>query len=615
MKRLACLQPALILLIAILPAILSAQDHDAKTKVLKDTKELKPLDIPAMTAELKRLTAKCDELKLEEEAIVCRNWMPMARTDQSLLYLPVEHLADKPNNPNRAAWLLHFGNARRRHAEYWFAEAKLAAEKGEDSEGYRMLWHVLRENPDHAEARRVLGRLASSTINPRPQVRSSSAKHARFGWPGKSYTNVESAHFLLTSRATTKETIELAIKLEQFYALWTQYFYPLWSPPGLLKARLKGSAAPFEKQRQIRVYLLKDKQDYVQALGTKEANIGVSVGYYNPDDETSYFFPSENIEETLYHELTHQLLTESTRISPESKVGSKRDFWLIEGIAIYMESLYRGPDYWTLGGWESPRLQTARYRAIRDGAWIPWDDFSGGTIDQWKADPNIARLYSQAAGVSHLILDPALDDARKAKYLKSLVTVYQDEPDSSDILKLLDGENAQQTYETGLTVTDQHLASLRPGRFLQELVLAGSHLNSQSWQTVMSQHRLQWLDLSFTNATSNDLESIDKLTELERLSLEGSLVDNSVIDKVSKLSKLEELDLTGCVIDDQSIAGLSNHSTIQVLWLGKTQVTEACLPTLAKMPKLKQVDVSETKISNESWRDFVRKYPRFGDGK
>ena len=574
-----------------------------------------------MQTELARLKGICDSLGLATEAELCERWVPTERADQSLLFLPVPPQQASTASPKQAAWVKHFEAARTRHAEYWYQSCRAAIEAGDELRGYQLLWRTLRENPQHAEAKRTLGRLATSATV-RPVVRRSTAKHPTFNWPGNSYTRVESPHFYLTSRASTAETIELAMQLEEFYSLWTQYFYPLWAPPGLLKSRLNGSTAPFESQRQIKVVLLRDRADYIAALGAREENIGVSVGYYDPNSETSYFFPDKNLAATFYHELTHQLLAEATRLNTAEQIGSQGDVWLLEGIALYMESLWRGDGYWTLGGWESQRLQTARYRAIRDGYFAPWSEFSGGKLDQWKANPDISQLYSQAAGVTHAMLDsfhsPDQREDRKAVFFQALVSLYQGAPNSSRILKELGEADVQQHYESDLTVTNEQIALLRTDRSLSELVLAGSELSADAWQNLMkhkSLELLEWLDLSFSNASSESLGSIGALRRLERLSVEGTTVDGKLFDELQRLTKLSDLDLTGCPITDADIKKLAKLPQLATLWLGKTQITDASLATFASMPKLQYVDFADTKITPEAWAEFVKRNPRFRSNK
>ncbi len=572
------------------------------------------LDETGMKAELLRLQEICNSLGLEAESKLCNSWLPKARADQTLLFLPVDARQAIAENSKQAAWVKHFEAARAKHAEYWFQQCRKAAEAGDEARGYQYLWRALRENPQHTEAKRTLGRLATS-CRVRPVVRRSTAKHPTYGWPGNTYTRVESPHFLLTSRASTSETIELAIKLEEFYALWTQFFFPLWSPPGLLKSRLAGGVSPFESQRQIKVLLLRDRADYVETLSA-EQNIGISVGYYDPSQQTSYFFPDKSMAATFYHELTHQLLAEATRLQTSENIGAQGDVWLLEGIALYMESLWQGDGYWTLGGWESPRLQVARYRAVRDGFFVPWEEFSSGRLEAWKANPDIARLYSQSAGIVHVMLDrlnPPAKERGKEVVFQSLVAMYQGTPDSKAILDELGGAAAQQNYEDALTVTTDQINELRSDRPLQELVLAGSQLSRDAWSRVTEQTTLEWLDVSFSNATSSDLKAIGKLKSLERLSVEGTAVDGQLLDALRVLPKLAELDLTGCAIDDASIKKLIKHPQLSTLWLGKTQVTEEALQTFAAMPKLKFVDIQDSKIPPAAWDEFIKRNPRFND--
>ncbi len=572
------------------------------------------LDVAAMRTELARLKGICDSLNLTAEAELCEGWMPVERADQSLLFLPVAPQQASATNPKQAAWVKHFETARVRHAEYWFEKCREAIEAGDEVGGYHLLWRTLRENPQHTDAKRTLGRLATSATV-RPVVRKSTAKHPTFNWPGNSYTRVESPHFYLTSRASTAETIELGTQLEEFYSLWTQFFYPLWAPPGLLKSRLSGGTSPFETQRQIKVVLLRDRADYIETLGTREENIGVSVGYYDPSSQTSYFFPDKNLTATFYHELTHQLLAEATRLNTVEQIGSQGDVWLLEGIALYMESLSPTDGYWTLGGWESPRLQTARYRAVRDGFFAPWDAFSKGQLDQWKSNPDISQLYSQASGVTHAMIDsfhaPDERENRKQILFQALVSLYQGAPNSDRILKELGEGEIQQRYERDLTVTSEQVAMLRTGRPLSELVLAGSELSAEAWQKISQLKSLEWLDLSFTNANSEALRSIGNLRQLERLSVEGTTVNGELFEELCRLTKLSDLDLTGCPVNDADIKKLAKLPQLATLWLGKTQITEASLPSFANMPKLQYVDFAETKISPEAWANFVQRNPRF----
>ena len=292
----------------------------------------------------------------------------------------------------------------------------------------------------------------------------------------------------------------------------------------------------------------------------------------------------------MFHELTHQLFAEATNIGADPAAGGLAGVWLTEGIALYMESLADRGSYWTLGGLAAPRLQTARYRAVRDGYWVAWQEFTQGGLEQWKRDPQISLLYTQATGLSHLFMDQLQQpDARQALF-QSLVSVYQNSADFQPLLALLgqDDAAAKLAYEQALTITDDQVIQLCQERLpCESLVLAGSQLKPDSWSRLAGlAPELQWLDVSFSNATSADLEWLERAKKLQRLSVEGSLCDARLLARLAELPKLNELDLTGCNIDDAGLKALRGQSTLETLWLDGTQVTAAAKETLATLPKL-----------------------------
>ncbi len=581
------------------------------------TQEIAPaaleFDRAAMQKEMLRLERICNDLGLAAEARQTRRWLAQERGDQRAFYLPIELVSEDSSDSRRASWAQHFNRARRKFAQYLFHRARSLSAEGNEQEAFLTLWHVLREDPSQVDAKRILGRLATATTS-QPRVRRINVRHAEFGWPAKSYSRIETPNFQLTTRAGKKESVELARQLETFYALWQQVFYPLWARPGFIEKKLSGSYTPWKPSRdEIEVVLLRDREDYLDFLGVAEKNIGVSVGYYRPQARKSFFYPAPNSSATLFHELTHQLLAEATHIGAQVDVGSDRDFWLVEGIALYMESLANRGNYWTLGGVESPRLQTARYRAVRDGFWPAWSEFTAGSMDSWKQDPNIARLYTHAAGLTHVFLD-GLDGqpGSREAWMRSLTSVYQGRGDFGELWKRLGGDDraAQRHYQAWMTLADSDIQALSAtGRRVSDLVLAGSQLSNESWQSLAQQTGLTWLDVSFSNARSEDLRWISELKSLRRLSVEGTRVDGKLLPHVAQLPNLAELDLSGCAIDDQALRQLSGNRSIRTLWLTGTQVTEDCLETLASCPNLQFCDIAETAIEPESWEAFLRSHP------
>ncbi len=560
-----------------------------------------------MQAELARLEQICQSLQLNTQATFTRQWLATQRTDLNVLYLPGVTAEIDATNPQQQKWSAAFQAARNRYAATLFSEAKRLAAEGEEAESFRVLWQVLREDPEHAEAKRILGTLASAaTVKPR--LRKGQTPHPEFGWPAGSYSRIETPHFLLTTRGDPRQSVDLAQLMERYYALWRQVFYPLWATPGMLANKFEGRNTPWEKAREMEVVLLRDRQDYLQVLGVAEQNASVSVGYYAPHKKMSFFFAAPDYEATLFHELTHQLFAEATNIDARSDAGSLGGVWLTEGIALYMESLVNRGTYWTLGGIDAPRLQTARYRAVRDGYWADWEPFTKGHVEDWKQDSKIALLYTQACGLTHLYMDQLSQPAARESLFRALVGVYQNQLSFDELRVMLgsDDEACQLFYQQALTLNDVNVRALcHAGLTIQSLVLTGSQLSPESWQELKSLAAgLTWLDVSFTNAKSNDLAWVSSAGKLERLSLEGTSCDGEILKQVAQLTRLKELDLTGCAINDDSLQILAGHSQLETLWLSKTHVSNAAIETLGKLPQLKFCEIEGTNISPAVWQRF-----------
>ncbi|MEM7476030.1 MAG: hypothetical protein AAF483_13635 [Planctomycetota bacterium] len=582
--------------------------------ICQDIAQPTGFDREAFSSELMRLAGICAKLDLPERQQICENWLVEEREDREVLYLPeTGGLAIQPG-PSVAtrSWSKHFLASRKKYAEFLAQDLKAIAAEDEQA-GYRRLWQILRNDPDHKLANQIAGPMAKApTVRPRLTV--GRTKVPDFGWEARSYSRVDSIHFTLLTRADAKSSREIAQQLEQFYVLWSQVFYPYWAAPGVLQARLDGKSNPWPKHDRIEVVLLKDRAEYLRILGVAEDNIGVSVGYYGPEVKKCFCYPAENLQATLFHELTHQLLMEVSSIRPDLSAGKAGGIWMLEGIALYMESLRNRDGFWTLGGWDASRMQTARYRGVRDGYWPDWEVFSTGGMDAWKQDPAISRLYTHSVGLTQTLLHACGPQARKA-YLRELVNVYHEENQSGRLSQQLasSDQEAKKRYQDLLIVQQQQIANLHPNeRDMQDLVLCGSQFTPAVWQSLNMFNQLEWLDVSFSNVRDEDLKWIGEKRSLKRISVEGSAATAETIASVRGLPKLEELDLSGCAIDDAGLQQLQGHPTLQTLWLTQTQITQAALPILKSMPKLRTVDIGGTKIDDATWQKFLADNPRFG---
>ena len=624
-----------------------------------------PLNPTDFQVELQRLDAICSQLKLQEEQRLMSDWIVSQASDSHLLFLPVaadplEVAANSTTASAHASWLKHFTTARNRHAQYWFDTAKKQIEAGDEWAAYRSLWRAAREDSSHTETKRALAPLLAA-LNVKGKPRLVTIVHPQFQWASGTYSRMETANFKITSRSSVAETQRIAAQLETFYALWTQAFYPLWAAPGVTAQRLSGRNVNWQRRQQFDVVLCKDRDDYLKTLGIAESNISISVGYYNPESEMSYFYPDENLDATLYHELTHQLLAEASQLKgsqPKGSqlngsqgVGEKNGIWLVEAAALYMESLRPAAHHWRLGGWLAPRLQAARYRAVHDGYWLEPTELDALSLAQWKEREDLARLYAHSAGLAHFFMDrrlPRLDsemeladrasastesvaasqaaekrldqfdseDAR-ATFFSALIAVYRGDTPPEKFWLVAGKEHAQQDYLHFLLVRDRQIQSEKVASSaapISELVLTRSRLTPESWQAVGQFSNLTWLDVSHSNAKARDLDWLKNMQRLERLSLEGTEVDSQLMTAIAQLPVLEELDLSATNISDEMLATLKQCGSLETLWLSGTQVTSASLSLIEKLPKLKFVALDETLVKpgeanelNEKLKNRVQK--------
>jgi hypothetical protein len=184
------------------------------------------------------------------------------------------------------------------------------------------------------------------------------------------------------------------------------------------------------------VVYFRDREDYIRSLKPAFENIDISLGIYVDGTKKAYFFADrESDGRTLFHEATHQLFHESRAVAPG--VGRQANFWIVEGIAMYMESLREEDGFYVLGGFDDLRMEAARYRLLEDAFYVPFAEFAARGMIQIQNDERIATLYSQAAGMTHFLVH--YDGGRYRDALVAyLATVYTGR-DAANTLSQLTG--------------------------------------------------------------------------------------------------------------------------------------------------------------------------------
>lgn len=565
--------------------------------------------------ELESLAARCEELGLEVQAEISRNWLPRRDPRRHYLFLPPATDATRTGaDTSRLVkfWHERFTGLRGERAEQLFELAREQAKSGRESVAYRLLHEVLRDDPEHAEARRILrGENASrrgERMSRAARGRTPRAPHPLLGWSANQYARVDSDHFEIVSNANARAAREAAEYLERVHAAWRQLFYEYWSIPGRLAARFDGQDVSLAPSRTHQVVLFKDRDEYLRQLSTVEPQIGISVGYYAQNQKMSFFYAGdESVRTTWVHEATHQFFQESGDVAP--MVAEQSNFWIVEGIALYMESLVDHGDYVTTGGVDADRLQYARYRLLSEGYYIPLEQLVTFGRERIQKDERISDLYSQCAGLAHFLMHPHTGDELRP-VIDYLRLVYRGVAQPASLGEQLGQpyQELDQRYHQSLQVTDDDLAFVN--HQIRNLCLCHTSVTDQGLQRLAGMTRLEWLDLSFTSASDVGFDTFSGATRLSQLNLERTQITDAGLDTVAGFRQLEELDLSHTQIGDEGLKKLASLTRLKVLWLTGTPISDEGLPALGSLRNLEQLDLTGTRATAGAIESLKKRLPR-----
>lgn len=400
------------------------------------------------------------------------NWRPEQPATGSIIFVAPDHY----RSAIHARPLVT--DARREFSDALFDLAKRAADAGELSLAFQWATEAVRENPDHADARRVLGyeRYDGQWLTPfaKRMADAGNLWHPQYGWiaaddlsryeagerlEGNRWIDAETDaarhaeiedgwqvrtdHFLVTSNHSLEAAANLAARLERLYQVWRQLFAGFCFSDREVQELFAGERSARQRNKPFRVYYHRDKDGYADALRRRQPRIAETLGIYFDTDREAHFFAGDGEDAgTLYHEAVHQLFQE-TRPAARS-VGSRANFWIVEGVATYFETLREhdepqtGP-YYTIGQWSAGRLPTARERLLEDNYYEPLAILTQWGKDDLQRQPELARLYSQSAGLAAFIMDA--DGARYREPLVRYLEVVYAGRDNARTLSAITGRD------------------------------------------------------------------------------------------------------------------------------------------------------------------------------
>jgi len=564
-----------------------------------------------LQASLDKLAARCDELKLPRQAAQTRGWHVARRPDQQVLFLPASRDPLKPvANASQIIgfWYEQLSRHRQQHARELFSLVEPLLDSNRPGQAYQLLFEILRDDPTHVQAARILGVSREATRQPRVSL--GRTRHARLGWAARSYWTVRSPHYEILTNHSAQAGLELARHLEQLQAIWQQVFFRYEDQGDILESRFAGNSQPWLKHSLHRIVLFQDRPQYVNYFARTQPQIGMTTGYYQPGEKTAYFYAAKPaLMATWYHEGTHQLFQE--RGQSVDKPGEQQNFWALEGVALYMESLQFHEGYCTLGGFESSRLQYARYDKYINQAYLPLEKLLHLGQAKLQEHPEIRALYRQSAGLAHFLMTGEQGRYRTA-FIDYLRELYRGS-DQAATLPSRTGKTpteVDQQYHEFLMVRDQDLLSLNKQLPLRKLVLGHTQVTNKGFLQLGKQPLVTWLDLTATRIDEKGMVELSDWAGLERISLEGTRITDQLVTRLARLPNLTELDLSGTPITDESLQPLGQLTKLRVLWLTGTRITDAGLPHLEKLQQLEVLNLDQTEVSAAARQQLQAKLPK-----
>jgi hypothetical protein len=432
-------------------------------------------------ADLEKLAKWCETNGLTEQAGKTRR--VISPTDPYKLYVPVlpEEIGP-PKLPEDAPskvvdWNTKLWKLRCDYAASCYAIARKAVRKGQAGLAFVLALDAVQANPDYEPIRRLLGyqkyRDRWRTLFEARKLRAGFVYSDKFGWMPKaslaryekgdrycdgrwitaeedaerhsdirSGWDIETEHYIIRTDHSIEAAVALGVKLERLNRIWQRIFIRYYASEtdvvALFDGRLRSAMLSPTKHE---VYYFRDRDDYNRSLRSLESNIEITSGlYWSPPGLNklgrAYFFAGKDSDDRImYHEATHQLFHESRTVSPSA--GHSGNFWIIEGVAMFMESLRREDGYDVLGGFDDIRLHAARYRFLHDKFYVPLGDFVDFGALKLQTDPRVRTLYSQAAGLTHFLI--YYDNARYRDALVAYLSLVYAARDDHDTLSKLTG--------------------------------------------------------------------------------------------------------------------------------------------------------------------------------
>jgi hypothetical protein len=437
---------------------------------------------------LNALADWCDPRKLDEAATMARGWLPVRDPLKAYIFKLPESF-EPPRHVQSAdaavkEFWQQFVELRNAQAIALFKLAQQAHAAREYALAFDLIREACRENPDHSQARAILGYVRYNGGWALPdtarRLAAEQIHHKEFGWlpagHAKRYEQgqrnfrgrwisaaederlhsaigngwrIESEHYVVTTNHSLEEGVRLSRRLEELYDIWRHVFVDYYLRETAMERWFETSDADTSGVKRAtkttvrpghQVTHFRNRDEYRSALRPLQPQIEMTLGIYFARPRTAYFFAGdEQYVGTLLHEGTHQLFQETRQTS--NAAGARHNFWAVEAVACYMESLVEHDQWYTLGGAEEGRVPAARKRLLDDQFYVPLSEVTSLGMQDFQRDSRLPKIYSQISGQAWFLLHADGGRYRRA-FIETLVAIYTGKADADTL-----ATKAGRTYE------------------------------------------------------------------------------------------------------------------------------------------------------------------------
>jgi len=148
------------------------------------------------------------------------------------------------------------------------------------------------------------------------------------------------------------------------------------------------------------VILYHNQREYIAHLLRIEPAIARTNGFYHAPGRTAYFFSAEA--RILFHEGTHQILAE--RFFYDKTPDFRNNYWVIEGIALLMETLRIEEDRYVIGDIFANRLYSAKVYRFERGHNLSIERLTAMSASDIQSSRDLQQIYSQSAALTHWLM-------------------------------------------------------------------------------------------------------------------------------------------------------------------------------------------------------------------